>query len=432
MYNGIGLQTVRGSATSGHVQKNMSHIKPEFFRNKLEANVNTNRHGMGDDRGRRSKANPEILEHIRKREVEAKIYAARDELENMGYTEEEINERLTELRAEITRSNKAIVSTAKDSHSILTRKDTENEKAKQAFGITGDFRAGDSFNPEVQEQRRQARMKEREDKEIAWQKRKAEEAERRESQKVRRAELDKEREEARQRRAARSHSRSRSRSRGRYRRDRRYDYRSRDTASDAKDRWALHDGRDRRGGRRRSPSLSYSRSRSRSRGRTDSRRRGRSYSRSSRSSSRSRGRADSRRRGRSYSRSSRSSSRSESRSSSGSRSRSRSPSRSMDRRSVPAARATADDMIDDRVAPNPSRSQPPSSSLEPTKESGSRSPSARKRERSPSSASSSSSSSRTSRSSSSSGSSRSSSRSRSRSRSPSISDRRDEKKRRRN
>ena len=445
MYNGIGLQTVRGSATSGHVQKNMSHIKPEFFRNKLEANVNKNRHDMGDERGRRAKANPEILEHIRKREIEAKIYAARDELESKGYTEEEITERLTDLRTELTRSNKAVVSTAKDSHSILTRKDTENEKAKQAFGITGDFKEGDSFNPEVQEQRRQARLKEREDKEIAWQKRKTEEAERREAQRARRAEIDKEREEARQRRAARSGSRSRSRSRGRYRRDRRDDYRSRDTARDTKNRWALHDGRDRRGSRRRSYSRSFSRSRSRSRGRARSHRRGRSYSHSSRSSSRSVSRSSS-----------------ESRS----RSRSRSPSRSADRRPTPAARP-ADRTIDDGVAPNPSLSKPtldvnigqqqkpgarksrftsasdPTPPVEPitTREptiSANRSPRDKKRERSPSSASSSSSSSSSSRSSSS-GSSRSLSRSRSRSRSSSASSRRssvsshrDEKRRKRN
>ena len=28
MYNGVGLQTARGSGTSGYVQKNLSHIKP--------------------------------------------------------------------------------------------------------------------------------------------------------------------------------------------------------------------------------------------------------------------------------------------------------------------------------------------------------------------------------------------------------------------
>jgi hypothetical protein len=28
MYNGIGLQTPRGSGTSGYVQKNLSYIKP--------------------------------------------------------------------------------------------------------------------------------------------------------------------------------------------------------------------------------------------------------------------------------------------------------------------------------------------------------------------------------------------------------------------
>ena len=37
-YNGIGLTTPRGSATSGHVQRNLSHLRPDFYRSKLSAN----------------------------------------------------------------------------------------------------------------------------------------------------------------------------------------------------------------------------------------------------------------------------------------------------------------------------------------------------------------------------------------------------------
>ena len=37
--NGIGLTTVRGSVTSGHGTRNLNHIKPEFYRNKLLANT---------------------------------------------------------------------------------------------------------------------------------------------------------------------------------------------------------------------------------------------------------------------------------------------------------------------------------------------------------------------------------------------------------
>jgi hypothetical protein len=34
MYNGIGLQTPRGSGTSGYVQKNLSYVKPVAGKNR--------------------------------------------------------------------------------------------------------------------------------------------------------------------------------------------------------------------------------------------------------------------------------------------------------------------------------------------------------------------------------------------------------------
>jgi serine/arginine repetitive matrix protein 2 len=71
MYNGVGLQTARGSGTSGFVQRNLSHLLPGQ-KPKLS--------DYGTELKQRLKENPllppkepnaEILEHERKRKIEA-------------------------------------------------------------------------------------------------------------------------------------------------------------------------------------------------------------------------------------------------------------------------------------------------------------------------------------------------------------------------
>ena len=65
-YNGIGLKSARGSATSGYVQRNLGHIlhaRPSFEEQKQEyAKVDQQR-----------EPNAEIIEHDRKRAVEVKV-----------------------------------------------------------------------------------------------------------------------------------------------------------------------------------------------------------------------------------------------------------------------------------------------------------------------------------------------------------------------
>ena len=92
MYNGIGLTTARGSATSGHVTKNLTYIKPEFFRNKLSQNQGQGRPHQ-DEKTKalaHKKGNQDILEHNEKRSIEAKIF--------------EFQEKLLELKSEIVLS----------------------------------------------------------------------------------------------------------------------------------------------------------------------------------------------------------------------------------------------------------------------------------------------------------------------------------------
>ena len=81
MYNGIGLETARGSGTNGYVQRNLSFIrqhkdnvsyKSEDELKKLDALMN---------RG----PNREILEHERKRKVELKCMEMQELMEEQGY-----------------------------------------------------------------------------------------------------------------------------------------------------------------------------------------------------------------------------------------------------------------------------------------------------------------------------------------------------------
>ncbi|KAL6614952.1 hypothetical protein ACP70R_037222 [Stipagrostis hirtigluma subsp. patula] len=92
MYNGVGLQTPRGSGTSGHVQTSRFSVKPRPSAAAGGAPVPSDA-GVG-----MRKPNKDILEHDRKRQVELRLLVLRDALEEQGYTEGEIEERLVEAR----------------------------------------------------------------------------------------------------------------------------------------------------------------------------------------------------------------------------------------------------------------------------------------------------------------------------------------------
>ena len=80
MYNGIGLETVRGSGTNGYVQRNLSQVrnhkdrvdfKSEAELQKLDAMINRT-------------PNSELLEHERKRKVELKCIEMQELMEEQG------------------------------------------------------------------------------------------------------------------------------------------------------------------------------------------------------------------------------------------------------------------------------------------------------------------------------------------------------------
>lgn len=95
MYNGIGLQTPRGSGTNGYIQNNKFFVRPKTTTNTPNSNLGAVKIGGV------KKANKDILEHDRKRQIQLKVLQLEETLEDQGYTDSEIAERILEVRKKL-------------------------------------------------------------------------------------------------------------------------------------------------------------------------------------------------------------------------------------------------------------------------------------------------------------------------------------------
>lgn len=80
MYNGIGLQTPRGSGTNGFVQRNLSSVK----RQKDRVDYRTEEDVARLEKQLARPPNAEILYHDRKRRVELKCMEMQELMEEQG------------------------------------------------------------------------------------------------------------------------------------------------------------------------------------------------------------------------------------------------------------------------------------------------------------------------------------------------------------
>ncbi|ERN01126.1 hypothetical protein AMTR_s00002p00205670 [Amborella trichopoda] len=92
MYNGMGLQTPRGSGTNGYIQRNTFFVKPK------SARVETNEFRSDQGIGGVNKANKEILGHDKKRQIQLKLVLLEETLADQGYAEDEILDELHEAK----------------------------------------------------------------------------------------------------------------------------------------------------------------------------------------------------------------------------------------------------------------------------------------------------------------------------------------------
>ncbi|GAA5981788.1 hypothetical protein JCM10908_004609 [Rhodotorula pacifica] len=161
-YNNIGLSTPRGSGTSGHIQANRSAIRQR----------DRPRDSGPSDLHRQSLASraPDqaILEHERKRAIEAKCFELQVSLEDDGVNQDEIDSQVAALRERLTAQQQQAGSTAggpikaHERHQLAEAKQQADSRMRKALGIKDDFVEGASFDRELQEQLKQQRQAERE------------------------------------------------------------------------------------------------------------------------------------------------------------------------------------------------------------------------------------------------------------------------------
>lgn len=81
MYNGIGLDTARGSGTNGYVQRNLSFVRSA--KPKIEYKTEDEIRRFESEYNKQP--NQEILEHHRKRKIEVQCLELEEQLEKEGY-----------------------------------------------------------------------------------------------------------------------------------------------------------------------------------------------------------------------------------------------------------------------------------------------------------------------------------------------------------
>lgn len=139
MYNGIGLQTARGSGTNGYVQTNKFFIRPRT--NKVVMDSSKGYESGQGMAGVTRKPNKDILEHDRKRKIQLKLLVLEEKLIDQGYTDAEIAEKLDEARKSLDvdeGTNSAVIPekvSETQTHQIAALKEKQMETLKAALGI---------------------------------------------------------------------------------------------------------------------------------------------------------------------------------------------------------------------------------------------------------------------------------------------------------
>eukprot|EP00545_Synedropsis_sp_CCMP1620_P006195 CAMPEP_0119019722 /NCGR_PEP_ID=MMETSP1176-20130426/22501_1 /TAXON_ID=265551 /ORGANISM="Synedropsis recta cf, Strain CCMP1620" /LENGTH=249 /DNA_ID=CAMNT_0006973989 /DNA_START=111 /DNA_END=857 /DNA_ORIENTATION=+ len=97
MYNGIGLSSVRGSSTSGHVQTNRSHVGASRLRRQQQRNAQDSKGQKYNpvSSAARKQGNSDIQKHEERRQIENQLLELQEEMEDAGQLSvEEIEERI--------------------------------------------------------------------------------------------------------------------------------------------------------------------------------------------------------------------------------------------------------------------------------------------------------------------------------------------------
>mmetsp|Transcript_4466 Transcript_4466/g.16002 ORF Transcript_4466/g.16002 Transcript_4466/m.16002 type:complete len:243 (+) Transcript_4466:119-847(+) len=164
MYNGIGLQTPRGSGTNGYVSMNKFNLRAHPTRTDDYRDKDKEIRLQGEAMTRT--ANKELVERAKKREIEVKVFVMREQLEELGTPEEDIERQLATYRERLEKERKAEPErAANETHAIAARKEAEMSQMKAAFGLDSGHSEGRAFDRELQERQRMERLQQREEEE---------------------------------------------------------------------------------------------------------------------------------------------------------------------------------------------------------------------------------------------------------------------------
>lgn len=120
-YNGIGLQTAKGSSTNGFIQKNYTRNKESSYSKRMKIKKENSK--LKEEINEIIK-DKELIKHEEKRKIELRVSEYRDELEDEGLEEEEIEMKCKEFRKKLLRPKEILESYKKRSD---REKDTEED-----------------------------------------------------------------------------------------------------------------------------------------------------------------------------------------------------------------------------------------------------------------------------------------------------------------
>ncbi|CAH8340652.1 unnamed protein product [Eruca vesicaria subsp. sativa] len=153
MYNGIGLQTARGSGTNGYVQTNKFIVRPRNGGTPVNGGK-----GFEDGQGTAGlskKPNRDILEHDRKRQIHLKLAVLEDEHSDQGFSDAEIAQKIEEARvkfeAAASEESDAKISDTQ-THQVAARKEKQMEAFRAVLGLRDQEQAEEGIiddEPEV-------------------------------------------------------------------------------------------------------------------------------------------------------------------------------------------------------------------------------------------------------------------------------------------
>lgn len=138
--NGIGLQTARGSGTSGHVQSNIASTKGRpkegfevghYKKRQLSKQKRLKLDKQISSESQRDEAKAEINSHDLRREIEVKCMELRERLEDYSEDEEIIDKKVSNLRNELSLSNEGrdtLKRKGLEFKNDIKREDNDNEK----------------------------------------------------------------------------------------------------------------------------------------------------------------------------------------------------------------------------------------------------------------------------------------------------------------